>query len=122
MGKKVLLMDDSGPTLRMMSRILELEGYRVDTALHGLEGLEKIRGGEKFDVILSDMNMPEMDGLAFAEELKHIPHYKDVPLIIISSNHPAVKENRNRAGRVSAWILKPFKKNELLDAVKKVCI
>ncbi len=117
MKKKALVLDDSTPTLRVTSRFLEEEGYSVRTAGNGIEGLQHLKS-ERFDLIVSDLNMPEMDGLSFAEEARKIALYRNIPFIIVTSKFRSAKENKENRF-VNDWVIKPFKKDDLMSAVLK---
>ena len=118
-GKRILLIDDNMLTREMMSLILAGEGYRVATACHGADALERLRGYERPDLILLDLRMPVMDGCTFCDEKKRDPEMASIPLIVLS----AAADAAEKAAAVGAAVClqKPVDPIRLLDVVRRCC-
>ena len=123
MEKHILFVDDS-PTVRSsVCFCLRNAGYRVTEAVDGQDGLQKVQSmkekGESLSLIITDINMPQMDGITFISEVKET-EFKFVPILVLTT---AAEESMIRKGRdagASGWLLKPFQPEQLLWAVKKV--
>ncbi len=100
---------------------MEGAGYEVVEAEHGKDGLDKLKG-EKFNLILSDVNMPVMDGITFVTELKKLPDYKFCPVIMLTTESEAGIKERGKAAGAKAWVVKPFKPDVILNAVTKLMV
>ncbi len=119
-NKTILVLDDSINTLEIEKSMLELEDYKVITASDGIDGLEKLRQ-QKVNLIISDINMPRMDGFTFIENIKKDNDYKNIPVIIISTfNNEEYKQRVNTLG-IDEYIIKSsFNQNNLINAVQKL--
>ena len=117
--KKILTVDDS-PSMRQMVRLtLEGAGYEVLEAGNGAEGLSKAKGVTAHAVV-TDLNMPVMDGLGLIRELRKLPTYRGVPILFLSTeSNPEMKKQAKDAG-ATGWITKPFKPDQLISVLKKV--
>ena len=116
MGKTILVVDDS-PTIRLaVSETLSGAGHVVVEAPDGEEALALL-DGRKIHLIVSDVNMPKMDGLAFAKATKALPAYRFVPIIMLTTVVDEEMKLRGRRIGVHAWVVKPFQEQMLLDAV-----
>jgi two-component system, chemotaxis family, chemotaxis protein CheY len=121
MGKNILVVDDSASMRQVVKLTLTGAGYSVVEACDGLDALAKANG-EKFHLIISDVNMPNMGGLSFLLEVKKRPAYKFTPVLMLTTE---VSEDKKAAGReagAKAWIVKPFQPAHLLAAVGKLVI
>ncbi len=118
--KHVLVVDDSYSTREIERSILELEQYNVDTAVDGIDGLEKVRN-KHFNLIITDINMPRMDGLTFVENLRREEQFKKIPIIVVSSEkNEAVKDSFAKAGANSYIDKTDFDRGNLLQEVKNL--
>ncbi len=115
--KKALAIDDSATMRNLVKMTLEAEGFSVDTAENGQEALEKARK-EKYDLIISDINMPVMNGLEFLREFRTINRITPV-LMLTTETEASKKEEAKRLG-ATGWIVKPFKPEDLIKVVKRV--
>jgi two-component system, chemotaxis family, chemotaxis protein CheY len=107
MSKVVLVVDDSATVRKFVATALNLSGFRVVTAADGMEALEKMPL-EKVDLIITDLNMPDMDGFEFIKNLRETPEYESIPVIILSSiTNEVEKEKGMRLGAFS-YLEKPF--------------
>jgi two-component system chemotaxis response regulator CheY len=119
MGKRILIVDDS-PSMRTVAGIaLRGAGYEVLDAANGQEGLAKL-DGERIHLIISDVNMPVMDGIEFLKEVKRHPQYRFTPVIMLTTEAGEDKKAAGRAAGAKAWIVKPFQPSVMLDAVSKL--
>jgi two-component system chemotaxis response regulator CheY len=117
--KTILTVDDS-PSIRQMVKLtLSTAGYQVVEAGNGAEGLQKAEASP-VNMVVTDLNMPVMDGLAFIRELRKRPSYKGVPILFLTTESDGgVKQQAKEAG-ATGWITKPFQQEQLLAVVKKV--
>jgi two-component system chemotaxis response regulator CheY len=123
MEKLILFVDDS-PTMRSsVSFCLRNAGYRVTEAEDGQDGLSKLEAikdkGESVSLIITDINMPKMDGISFISKVKE-SEFKFVPILVLTTEAEQAVIERGRAAGASGWLLKPFQPEQLLWAVKKV--
>ncbi|MET0532963.1 MAG: response regulator [Steroidobacter sp.] len=119
--KTVLIVDDSASMRQVCNTALTRGGYNVVEASDGRAALAKL-GAQKVHLILSDVNMPGMDGLTFAREVKAQPAYKFMPIIMLTTESGDDKKAEGRAAGVKAWMVKPFQPQVLLDAVAKLIL
>jgi two-component system chemotaxis response regulator CheY len=119
MSKTILVIDDSASMRQMVSMTLRSAGYEVVEALDGKDALGKL-DGRKFNLIVSDVNMPNMDGISFVQAAKQLPAYKFTPVIMLTTEGSDDKKQQGKAAGVRAWIVKPFQPPLLLDAVSKL--
>jgi len=94
-------------------------GYRVTEAVDGLDGLTKARSA-KFDMVLTDLNMPNMDGLKMIEEMRRLPNQVGVPILFLTTESDIEMKNRAKAAGATGWLTKPFEPDQLVRLVKKV--
>ena len=116
----ILLVDDSTTMVMSLSRVLETAGYVVTSASSGRLALEKLAAGSKPGIILTDLNMPEMDGITFIKEVRQMPGGRFVPIIVITTETRAGKRDEARQAGASAWLSKPAAPGELLAALKQL--
>ncbi|MFP8780276.1 response regulator [Hydrogenophaga sp. RWCD_12] len=122
MAKTILIVDDSS-SLRMVVRLaLTRAGYEVLEAGDGKEGLAQLEKAGKVHLIVSDVNMPIMDGIAFVTEVKKHPRHKFTPVVMLTTEGQDAKKEQGKAAGAKAWICKPFNPPQLLDAVSKLIL
>ena len=119
MSKTVLIVDDSASLRQVVSLTLTGAGYNVLEACDGKDALNKTNG-EKIHLIISDVNMPNMDGLTFLREVKKLPAYKFTPVIMLTTEAGDDKKKAGQEGGAKAWVVKPFQPAQLLSAVGKL--
>ncbi|MFO7831317.1 MAG: response regulator [Desulfuromonadaceae bacterium] len=119
MPKSVLAVDDSRSILQMVSFTLKGEGYTVVEASNGQEGLAQAQK-QKFDLVLTDLNMPVMDGLTMVQKLRASPNYKFTPILMLTTEAGADFKAKGKAAGLTGWLVKPFEPQKLLGVVKKV--
>ncbi|MFZ4758639.1 MAG: response regulator [Burkholderiaceae bacterium] len=121
MKKTVLIVDDSSSLRQIVNIALTRAGYDVIEGCDGADALAKL-DGRKVHLIVSDVNMPKMDGLTFLKSVKALPNYKFTPVIMLTTEAGDAKKEAGRAAGARAWIVKPFNPPVLLDAVAKLCL
>jgi len=117
---KLLIVDDSTMLRDMLSYALNEGGYTdVVEAVDGVDGLEKAQA-TAFDLIITDVNMPNMDGLTFVGELRKLPSYLKVPILVLTTERSDEMKTKGKAAGATGWIVKPFVPDQLLKAVNIV--
>lgn len=119
MAKKILIVDDSGSVRSVVGIALEAAGYDVVTAVDGKDALSKL-DGQRIHLIISDVNMPNMDGISLVKEVKKLPAYKFTPICMLTTEAGQNKMQEGKAAGAKAWIVKPFQPPKLLDVVSKL--
>lgn len=119
MGKKILIVDDSSSVRTVVKSTLTRQGYDVVEADDGTTGLQKAKT-DNFDLIISDVNMPKMDGLTMVKEIRKIPNLKFISVCMLTTESEQKKIAEGKAAGVKAWIVKPFDANKLTAAVKQL--
>jgi two-component system chemotaxis response regulator CheY len=119
MAKTVLAIDDSASIRQMVAFTLKSSGYEVVEAVDGMDGLEKAKA-KTFNLILSDQNMPRMDGLTLIKSLRGMPQYKTVPILMLTTESSDAMKQQGRAAGATGWLVKPFDPQKLIEIVKKV--
>lgn len=119
MAKTVMVVDDSSSVRQVVSIALKGAGYAVIEACDGKDALAKL-GEQKIHLMISDVNMPNMDGITLVKEVKKLPNYKFTPIIMLTTETQAAKMNEGKAAGVKAWIVKPFQPPQLLAAVSQL--
>lgn len=119
MGKLVLTVDDSASIRQMVAFTLKSAGYEVMEAVDGEDGLSKAKGC-RADLILTDQNMPRMDGLTLIKSLRSLPQYRTTPILVLTTESSESMKSAGRAAGATGWLVKPFDPQKLLEVVKKV--
>lgn len=119
MSKSILSVDDSASMRQMVKLTLAGAGYDVSEAADGSEALSFARG-RMVNMVVTDLNMPVMDGLALIRELRKLPSYKGVPIIFLTTETEEDKKRQAREAGATGWITKPFQQEQLLAVVRKV--
>lgn len=119
MSARILTVDDSA-SVRMTTKIaLTNAGYEVTEAVDGLDGLNKAKA-DNYDLIVTDLNMPNMNGLQMIEALRQSPAHMGVPIIFLTTESDADMKNRAKAAGATGWITKPFAPENLVKIARKV--
>lgn len=121
MAKTILIVDDSASVRMVVATALKGAGYNVIQGCDGKDALSKMTG-EKIHMIISDVNMPNMDGITFVKEVKKLPAYKFTPICMLTTESEASKMQEGKAAGAKAWIVKPFQPPKLLAAVEKLIL
>ena len=119
MSTTVLTVDDSRTMRDMLRLALSEAGFRVVQAEDGVHGLEVLQG-ERPDVIITDINMPRMDGFGFIEGVRGDEAHRAIPILVLTTESDAEKKARARAAGATGWIIKPFDQAKLVEAVRRV--
>ncbi|KAF0165558.1 MAG: two-component system chemotaxis family response regulator CheY [Rhodocyclaceae bacterium] len=119
MPKTILAVDDSTSIRQMVAFTLKTSGYDVVEAVDGMDGLNKARSGS-FSLILTDQNMPRMDGLTLVRSLRALAQYATTPILILTTESSDDMKARGRAAGATGWLVKPFDPQKLIEVVKKV--
>ncbi len=119
MAKTILTVDDSASIRQMVSFTLKSSGYEVTEAVDGQDGLDKAKA-KAYDLILSDQNMPRMDGLTLIKNLRALPQYRSTPILMLTTEAGDAMKAAGKAAGATGWLVKPFDPQKLVDVVKKV--
>ncbi|MCK5237703.1 MAG: response regulator [Deltaproteobacteria bacterium] len=120
MAEKILAVDDSSVVLTAISLVLEAHGYEVETAKDGVDALSKLKKKDRYSIIITDVNMPNMDGVTLTGEIRKLPDYGFTPIIILTTESQAQKKEEGKKAGATGWLVKPIKPDQLLSVVKKV--
>jgi two-component system chemotaxis response regulator CheY len=116
----ILILDDSPTMVMSLSRILKNAGYQIESAANGKDGMAKLAGGLKPSVILTDLNMPQMDGIAFIKEARRSAATRFTPIIVLTTESGAQASGEARAAGASGWLTKPTEPAQLLSTIKSL--
>jgi len=119
MAKTILAVDDSASIRQMVSFTLKSAGYEITEAVDGQDGLNKAKT-KSFNLILTDQNMPNMDGLTLIKNLRAMPNYKMVPILMLTTEAGDTMKAQGKAAGATGWLVKPFDPAKLVEVVKKV--
>ncbi len=117
--RKVLIVDDAVSMRQMVSFTLKQGGYEVVEAEHGQDALNKLARGP-VDLILTDLNMPVMDGITLIQNVRRMPSMKSKPILMLTTEGLAAKKEQGKAAGATGWIVKPFDPEKLLQTLAKV--
>ena len=115
----VLAVDDSASMRQMVSFTLKTAGFEVIEAVDGVDALAKAKD-KQVDVVVSDVNMPNMDGIELISELRALPQYKFTPMLMLTTESGGDKKTQGKAAGATGWIIKPFNPEQLVKTVNKV--
>lgn len=119
MAKTILAIDDSASIRQMVSFTLKSSGYEVVEAVDGQDGLDKAKS-KSFNLILTDQNMPRMDGITLIKSLRGLSQYRTVPILMLTTESSDAMKQQGRAAGATGWLVKPFDPQKLIEVVKKV--
>ena len=120
MSKTILTVDDSRMMREMLLMVLRGAGFNVVQAEDGVDGLSAL-GVAQPDVIITDINMPNLDGYGFIEGVRSDERFRAVPILVLSTESSAEKKARARDAGATGWIVKPFQAETLIEVVRRVC-
>jgi two-component system, chemotaxis family, chemotaxis protein CheY len=115
----ILTVDDSPSMRKMVSFTLIGAGYQVVEAIDGVDAFEKAQA-QPFDLVLTDQNMPRLDGLGLTRKLREHPHFKTVPILMLTTESSDLMKQAGRAAGATGWLVKPFDPIRLIEVIKKV--
>ena len=116
---KILAVDDSASMRQMVVFTLQSAGYEVVEASDGVLALDAAKSGH-FDLVLTDVNMPNMDGIALVRELRQLEAYKYTPILMLTTETAGDRKMAGRSAGATGWVVKPFNPDKLLATIKKV--
>lgn len=117
--KRILTVDDSASVRQMVCFTLRKAGYDVQEAVDGKDGLEKV-SASKFDLLITDLNMPNLDGIGFITGVRKTAGYSFTPILMLSTESQPEKKDAGRKAGATGWIVKPFDANQLTNVVQKL--
>lgn len=120
MGRKILAVDDSASIRQMVSFTLRGAGYEVVEAIDGQDGLDKAKAGSGISLVLTDQNMPRMDGIGLIKSLRGLADYRSVPILVLTTESGDALKQRAREAGATGWLVKPFDPRRLVDVMRKV--
>lgn len=118
--KKIMLVDDSATILLSIGAVLAKEGYAVEKAGNASEGLSKLGGGYRPDLLITDLNMPGMDGIEFIRKVRKSPNLRFMPILFLTTESQQTKRAEAKAAGASGWLVKPTSAQQLIDTVRLV--
>ena len=121
MPKTIMIVDDSASLRQVVCIALRGAGYDAIEARDGQDALNKLTG-QKVHLIVSDVNMPNMDGISFVKAVKTLPAYRFTPIVMLTTESQAEKKAQAQAAGAKAWVLKPFNPTQLLTVVQKLVL
>ena len=119
MAKMVLTVDDSASIRQMVAFTLKSAGYEVIEAADGNAGLAQAKSNA-VSLVLTDQNMPGMDGLSLIKALRALPNYNSTPILMLTTESSDTMKSQGRAAGATGWLVKPFDPQKLLEVVRKV--
>nr|WP_297350943.1 response regulator [uncultured Caldimonas sp.] len=121
MAKTIMIVDDSSSLRQVVGIALKSAGYEVIEAADGKAALGKLTG-QKINLIISDVNMPNLDGISLVRAVKQMPAYKFTPIVMLTTENQDSKKREGQEAGAKAWVVKPFKPEQLLAAVQKLVL
>ena len=119
---KILIVDDSASLRHVVTIALEGAGYEVVSAADGQEALAKLGDSKKINLVICDVNMPVMDGITFVKEVKKLPQYRFIPIIMLTTESRESRKSEGQMAGAKAWVVKPFRPEQILHAVAKLIV
>lgn len=116
---QVLIVDDSHSIRELLTGVLQRAGYQVMSACDGKVGLEKAQSGS-YDLVITDINMPEMNGLELLQQLRKLPAYAFKPILILSTEFSREMKTKGREAGATGWLVKPFDPERLIEVISHV--
>ena len=121
MAKTIMIVDDSASLRQVVAISLRGAGYEVLEGCDGVDALKKLTG-QKVHLIISDVNMPNMDGIALVKAVKELPAYRFTPIVMLTTESQEGKKQQGQAAGAKAWMVKPFNPPQLLNVVQKLVL
>lgn len=120
MAKTIFLVDDSVTMLMSVKATLEMNGFKVETAGDGVQALNKLKGGVKPDLIITDINMPNMGGLELIKNVRALPAFRFTPILTLTTESHAAKRDEGKKLGATGWLVKPVSGPDLVKVIKQV--
>jgi len=120
MGKLILIVDDSATMLMSVKSTLQINGFNVQSAGDGVQALAYLKTGAKPDLIITDINMPNMGGLELMQNVRALPGFRFVPILTLTTESQAAKRDEGRKLGATGWLVKPIAGPDLVKVIKQV--
>jgi len=120
MAKTILIVDDSATMLMSVRNNLEIAGFTVESAEDGVKALTKLKGGLKPDLVITDINMPNMNGLELIMNIRAMPGFRFTPILTLTTESQAAKRDEGKKAGATGWLVKPVGGADLLKIIKQV--
>ncbi|MQY52585.1 response regulator [Rhodocyclus tenuis] len=120
MAKTILVVDDSATMLMSVKTTLEMNGFKAETAADGLQALTRLKGGLKADLIITDVNMPNMNGMDLIKNVRTLPGYRFTPILTLTTESQATKRDEAKKLGATGWLVKPVSGADLIKVIKQV--
>lgn len=120
MSKIIMTVDDSVSVRQMVSFTLKREGFDIVEAIDGVDAMKKLNEDNPVHMMITDLNMPNMDGIELIKNVRSNPKYKFMPIIMLTTESQDERKQEGKAAGATGWIVKPFKPEQLLGVIKKV--
>jgi two-component system chemotaxis response regulator CheY len=117
---RILAVDDSASMRQIVGATLRSAGHSVVEAADGQEALDLAREGQQLDLVITDLNMPRMDGITLVRELRRLPWFRGVPMLVLTTESSPERKLEGRAAGATGWVVKPFNPEKLLSAIARV--
>ncbi|SEI63899.1 two-component system, chemotaxis family, response regulator CheY [Allopseudospirillum japonicum] len=118
--KKIFIVDDSATILLSLTNILKQAGFHVESAKNGQEALQKLSTGGKPDLIITDINMPIMNGIELIKSAKALPGFRFVPILVLTTESQQARRQEAKSAGAAGWLVKPVSGSDLLKVIKEV--
>ena len=120
MAKTIMIVDDSATMLMSLKANLEISGFKVETASDGVQALAKLKGGSKPDLIITDINMPNMGGLEFMKNARTLPGFRFTPILALTTETQQAKRDEAKKHGATGWLVKPVTGPDMVKVIKQV--
>jgi len=120
MAMTILIVDDSLTMVMSLKTTLSMNGFQVETANHGQAALDKLKGGLKPNLIVTDINMPQMGGLELIGKVRAIPGFRFTPILTLTTESETAKRDEGKRQGATGWLVKPIAGNDLIKVIKQV--
>lgn len=120
MAKTIFIVDDSATMLMSVKANLEMNGFKVETASDGVQALNKLKTGIKPDLIITDINMPNMGGMELIKNLRTLPAFRFTPILTLTTESQAAKRDEGKKLGATGWLVKPVAGPDLIKVIKQV--
>lgn len=120
MAKNILIVDDSATMLMSVKSTLEMNGFKVETAKDGVQAIDKLKTGVKPDLIITDINMPNMGGLDLIKNVRTLPGFRFTPILTLTTESQAAKRDEAKKLGATGWLVKPVSGPDLVKVIKQV--
>lgn len=120
MSKVIMTVDDSTSVRQMVSFTLKRAGFEVIEAVDGQDAVNQLNNGTTIDMMITDLNMPNMDGITLIKQVRTMPKFKFIPIVMLTTESQGDKKQAGKSAGATGWIVKPFKPDQLIGVINKV--